>query len=81
MSRKQKNPGSYVVPATPMSPAMVVSKSGHVFIHTAEHAACELCGKKDELRPYGPGGKNVCFDCAMKDEKEAKRQFGKQFEQ
>lgn len=40
---------------------------------------CELCGVAEELRPYGPGGKNVCFDCAMRDEEEAKRQFYKQF--
>jgi len=29
---------------------------------------CELCGKVEETRPYGPGGKRVCFDCGMKDE-------------
>lgn len=33
---------------------------------------CELCGKVEECRPYGPGGKRVCFDCAMKDEATAK---------
>jgi len=27
---------------------------------------CELCGVKDELRPYGPNGENICFDCGMK---------------
>ena len=27
---------------------------------------CELCGKKDELRPYGPNGENICFECGMK---------------
>jgi len=31
-------------------------------------AKCEVCGKIDELRPYGKNGANVCFDCAMKDE-------------
>ena len=36
---------------------------------------CELCGKTEELRPYGPGGKNVCFECAMKNEDEAKLRF------
>jgi hypothetical protein len=36
---------------------------------------CELCGVKDELRPYGPGGMNVCFDCGMKDPDEVARQF------
>lgn len=30
-------------------------------------AICELCGKEDELRPYGPKGENICFDCGQKD--------------
>lgn len=38
---------------------------------------CQGCGKVAELRPYGKGGKFVCFDCMMKDENEGKRQFGK----
>lgn len=51
-------------------------KVGDVFYIEGEpDAKCELCGKVDELRPYGPGGKNVCFDCAMLDEEEAARQF------
>lgn len=40
---------------------------------------CELCGKFDELRPYGPNGERVCFECGMKDEAAAKRQFEKIF--
>jgi hypothetical protein len=36
---------------------------------------CELCGKNDELRPYGPNNENICFDCAMKDEATTKRKF------
>jgi hypothetical protein len=38
-------------------------------------AKCELCGKVDELRPYGPNGENICFDCGMKDEETTKRRF------
>ena len=38
---------------------------------------CELCGKFAELRPYGPKGENVCFECAMKDEAAAKKAFSK----
>jgi hypothetical protein len=30
-------------------------------------ATCEECGNVAELRPYGPGGKNICIDCGMKD--------------
>lgn len=38
---------------------------------------CSECGKVEELRPYGKNGAFVCFDCAMKDEEEATRQFKK----
>jgi hypothetical protein len=31
-------------------------------------AICELCGKVDELRPYGPKGERICFDCGQKDD-------------
>lgn len=34
---------------------------------------CDDCGEIKELRPYGPGGSMVCFQCGMKDEAEAKR--------
>lgn len=30
--------------------------------------ACELCGSKSELRPYGPFQKWICFKCGMKNE-------------
>ena len=36
---------------------------------------CELCGAVKELRPYGPKGENVCFDCGMKDEPAMERAF------
>ncbi len=39
--------------------------------------ACEICGKIDELRPYGPKGEWICFDCGMKDEQTTRRQFVK----
>jgi hypothetical protein len=38
---------------------------------------CELCGKIEECRPYGSKGEQVCFSCAMKDEKAAERQCAK----
>lgn len=39
---------------------------------------CTDCGREEELRPYGKNGAMVCFDCAMKDEPEAQRQFASQ---
>lgn len=37
---------------------------------------CAFCGKKDELRPYGPNNESICFDCAMKDEATTAKKFG-----
>ena len=37
---------------------------------------CDDCGEVKELRPYGPEGSVVCFQCAMKDEEGTKRRFG-----
>lgn len=44
-------------------------------ISAQEPDTCELCGKFEETRPYGPNGEKVCFDCGMKDEEAAKRGF------
>lgn len=47
-----------------------------VFIIEAEKPQqCDLCGKIDELRPYGPNGECICFDCGMKDEEACRKAF------
>ena len=51
------------------------TKNGVLLICEEPDGTCEFCGATDELRPYGPNGENVCFDCAMKDEAAAARQF------
>jgi hypothetical protein len=51
--------------------------SGKGYISVEEDRRCELCGKIDECRPYGPNGEQVCFDCGMKDEKSAQRRFSR----
>lgn len=56
---------------------MTHRKGNFVILCDESEAVCELCGEKDELRPYGPNGERVCFDCMMKDEEAAKRQFRK----
>jgi hypothetical protein len=38
-----------------------VSRRG--VIAAEEPQQCDECGKIDELRPYGPGGKAICFPC------------------
>jgi hypothetical protein len=37
------------------------------FIEAEPDGICEVCGKIDETRPYGPNGEEVCFDCGLKD--------------
>lgn len=39
---------------------MVVSEGENV-------AACQECGEVGDLRPYGPGGREICVECGMKD--------------
>ena len=36
---------------------------------------CEMCGKVDECRPYGPNDENICFDCAMTDKETTERKM------
>jgi hypothetical protein len=36
---------------------------------------CDLCGKVGELRPYGPNGECICFDCGMKSKKTTEEAF------
>jgi hypothetical protein len=42
------------------------TRHGNDFI-VAEEAPqqCDLCGAIEELRPYGPNGEAICFDCGM----------------
>lgn len=51
--------------------------SGRGYIAAEADRRCEMCGKLEECRPYGPNGENVCFACGMKDEAAAQRQFQK----
>ncbi len=41
--------------------------NGITVICKQDKGECELCGKVAELRPYGPGYKNICFECGQKD--------------
>ena len=50
-----------------------------VVVARSKPAVCALCGAEDELRPYGPNGENVCFDCGMKDEHAASVGFKARF--
>ena len=47
--------------------------SGKGFIEEEPSQACELCGKFEETRPYGPNQEEVCFECGMKNQDAALR--------
>ena len=36
---------------------------------------CELCGKVADIRPYGPRGENICFECGEKNPAARDRQL------
>jgi len=46
---------------------------GHCYVEKPQQ--CDFCDRIDELRPYGPRGECICFDCMMKDEPSAKLRF------
>ncbi len=50
-----------------MSYAIKKGETRYVYIEGTPDAKCEMCGKVDELRPYGLMGENICFECGMKD--------------
>lgn len=44
---------------------------------------CDLCAKIAELRPYGPNGEKICFDCMTATpemEEAARQQFQKRID-
>jgi hypothetical protein len=53
-------------------------RHGNVIIIEAEKPQqCDLCGKIAELRPYGPNGETICFECGEKDPKTTERMMGR----
>lgn len=48
-----------------------------VCIEPEPDAKCELCDTVAELRPYGPNGERICFDCGMKNPEATKQQLGR----
>ena len=54
---------------------------GNTFIIEREVSQkCSTCGEEKECRPYGVGGAQVCFGCAMatpESKLEAERQFAR----
>lgn len=55
----------------------MTKRIGNIIIIAEEKPQqCDFCGKVDELRPYGPNGEKICYDCAMKDPETTDRMMG-----
>lgn len=54
---------------------MTTHENGKTTIQREPKQQCDLCGKIAELRPYGPNGECVCFDCGMKNPTATLNQF------
>lgn len=46
-----------------------------IIIEHEEPQQCNDCGLIEELRPYGPNGSKICFDCGQKDPKGTEARF------
>ena len=59
-----------------MSYAIVDDKGNRIVIsEPTPPGKCEICGKKAELRPYGPKGENICVSCGRKDKPETEKRM------
>ncbi len=54
---------------------MTVSGHGFIIIEREQAQQCDLCGEIAELRPYGPNGECICYDCGEKDPMTTKKMF------
>lgn len=50
-----------------------------VIIRKRKPQGCDLCDTVAELRPYGPNGEWICFECGTKNPEATKRQCKKMF--
>lgn len=50
--------------------------NGVIIVTPESPQQCDLCGKIDELRPYGPGYSMICFDCGQLDPEGTERRMG-----
>ena len=44
---------------------MSVNINGIPIICPEEHNKCQMCGRMNETRPYGPNGIRICYDCGQ----------------
>ena len=56
----------------------MTKRIGNILIIEDEpNQQCDMCGNIDELRPYGPKGEKICYDCGMKDPETTRKMLHK----
>ena len=48
-----------------------------IMLEAEKPQQCDFCGEIAELRPYGPKGEAICFDCGMKDKASTRQMMSK----
>ena len=41
-----------------------LEEMGATVVYAQESQQCDMCGEIKELRPYGPNGETICYECA-----------------
>ncbi len=82
MTKKQKDLIESVLGKDVVNEEQVIDKLGDPYLTPGSgiimvrgDKICALCGKKDETRPYGPKGEEICYDCGMKNREVTERQM------
>jgi hypothetical protein len=58
-----------------MGIAVLLGMDAGAVITDQKPQQCDDCGEIAELRPYGPGGSMVCYECGQKDPEGTSRRF------
>ena len=51
-----------------------------IIVRREKPQQCDLCGKIDALRPYGPNKECICFECGIKNLESTIKRLTEQFE-
>lgn len=60
---------------------MIKIEGNDVSFEEEAHDNCELCGKKADLRPYGPNHERICIECGDKDPETTERMMNEALDQ
>lgn len=59
---------------------MTEVRPGVIIIKPEKPQQCDLCGVINELRPYGPNGECICYECGQKNPEVTQRKMNERFQ-